>query len=65
MIRFRVRFQTVEKLIEMRMWLFERNMNFEEVSIAAVLVMVFPDPEEAMMFKLAWGEQLEQLQTPR
>ena len=65
MIRYRVRFQTVEQLIEMRMWLFDRKFTVEEVSLSAVLVMVFEHEDEAMMFKLAYGDQLEQLAIPR
>lgn len=47
------------------MWLQERNVVYEEVSLSAVLVMVFHNDEDAMMFKLAWPEDLEQLATPR
>ncbi len=65
MIRYRVRFQTVEELIEIRMWLRDHDIYYEEISMAGVLVMTFPKDDEALLFRLAYGENLEQLAMPR
>ena len=65
MIRFRVRIETVEKLIEMRMWLTDHDIVVDEMSMAGVLIMTFPKDDEALMFRLTYGEYLEQLALPR
>lgn len=65
MIRFRVRIETVEKLIEMRMWLTDHDIDNDEMSMAGVLIMTFPKDDEALMFRLTYGEYLEHLALPR
>jgi hypothetical protein len=65
MIQFRVKFQTVEELTNMRTWLTEHKVKHQEMAIAAVFVMSIFDDDEAMLFRLTYGEYLEQLASPR
>lgn len=65
MIRFRVRIYSVEKLIEMRMWLMDHDMTYEEMTSSGVLFVTLTHDDEALMFRLAYGEYLEQLAMPR
>jgi hypothetical protein len=65
MIRFRVRIVSVEKLLEMRTWLTDHDMESNEMSMSGVLIMTFTNDDDALMFRLTWGEYLEQLSMPR
>jgi hypothetical protein len=49
----------------MRTWLTDHDMESNEMSMSGVLIMTFTNDDDALMFRLTWGEYLEQLTMPR
>lgn len=64
MIQFRVRFENVKTLIAMRLWLDVSDIDVQEFEFSSMFGMTFINDDEAIAFKLRWGEYLEQWPIP-